>query len=109
MSLPPCFFVVFLCTPSSLKDLAYLSGGMFPIRALLAWGKMRSRCWIHMLGLSPLSGTKTHCPEYVQKWVGANRVREEQTQTCVCVCAKTRECGRLNALENLFKGTLTNK
>lgn len=37
----------------------------------------------------------THCPEYIQEWVGAKRVREGQTQayTCVCVCVQKHENG----------------
>lgn len=52
MSLCPCF-----CVLSFL--LAYLSGGMFLIWVLTAWGKMRSRCWIHMQRLSSLCDTNT--------------------------------------------------
>lgn len=66
MSLCPCF-----CVLSFL--LAHLSGGMFLIWVLTAWGKMRSRCWIHMQRLSPLRDTQTHRTFYVEGWVGSKR------------------------------------
>lgn len=75
----------FHCTPSSLwKASASLRGGMFPIRALLAWGKMRSRCEI--CELSPFSGTQTRWPH--QRWVGSKKVEAGQrvgTDMCVHV------------------------
>ena len=77
-----CFFVYSFL---SFKDLAYLSGGMFPIWALLARGKMRSRCWIHMLRLCPRFCTQTHGLEYVQKRVGAKSQGGTNSNLHVCV------------------------